>query len=157
MMLMAGAIPPPFTVYQVYRLPTPASPAGEVHLRAYTDYALLTGATLYRDSSSVTRVTNDGVAAIVPTTPLNTTIVQCDVYDGTQSASYVNAHTTPSATGNVGAGFNVNGIATGTMGPNASRYLNAEIILFTGAHDQVTREKIMARYLGDAYGVSIGI
>lgn len=155
MTLLAESLPQPFTIYQVYRLPTPTSPAGEVHLRAYTDYALLWGGTLYR-SGGVTRVTGDGSTVITPTTPLDTTIVQCDVYDGTQSASYVNAHTTTAASGNVGTGFAMQGLSTGTMGSNQSRYLNAEIIVFAGSHNQATREKIMSRYLGDAYAVSIG-
>ena len=82
-------------------------------------------------------------------------IVHCGVFDSASSSQYTNSVTTPSSTGNAGAGVSA-GI---TLLNDSSRTYPvlgkfAAAAIYKGIHDASTRSRVM-RYLGDKYGIAI--
>lgn len=142
----------PLTVYHVWRVPSQSS-GNNVYLRLGPGGGSSNSVSLIGIAGS-TFTSNQGGAGLSFTPSVDTTYVECTVYNGASSAIYLSHYSTAAATGNIDTAP-MNGLDTGSYPAEACQYLDAEIIVCAGAHNSAQRQLAMQSYLGDAYGVAV--
>jgi hypothetical protein len=100
----------------------------------------------------------DAGSALTSATSLTagTSYVNCCIYNGATSAIYMNdsANTFAVAPGNGSIDANSAAVITiGTFTAEECNYSWTTMALYTGAHDAITRKKVMS-YLGSKYGIT---
>lgn len=144
-----------YTIYLVFRVETNTNTVYWRSLQGNYDNS----AGFYLQSDLLPRAqTRDGGSAITSTNALvaGTNYVGCSVYNTTSSALYfndsVNANAMSPGQGSVNDN-NCNGLTIGTFTGQPASYTWAVSVQYSGAHDAVTRKKIMS-FLGNKYGIS---
>lgn len=146
----SGAVQP-YTVYHVIRCETNSN---TVYWR--TNAGNFTGsAGFYLQSDRLPRVqTRDAGFTITSGNAITTggtNYVTCTVYNTTSSAIYFNSSSTANASGTVN-NDNLSTITVGSFGSAVSMSW-ASLVIYSGAHDQSTRAKVMS-FLGSKYNIS---